>query len=100
MNYDEIFGDDIFNENMGDLDNYFDDLIEIFQKNGFNKQLMMLSLKCCDLIALNTIYSQLKSDKDKEEAKKKIYSSMGIIYTIIESFLAVDEEALDRKSVV
>ena len=95
MNYDDIFGDDIFKENATISETYFDDLEEIFNKNGFDEQLTMLCLKCCDLTALNVIYRQLKEREEKIDCEGKMFDTMGTIVTIIESFIVNNSDVID-----
>lgn len=95
MNYDNIFGDDKKEYEVTETicqDKLDDDLNAIFTHNGFLKQLTDLSLACCDLLASSTI---LKADgvcENTEVNLNKLTQSMGVIYTLLETFIVSDEK--------
>ncbi|MCK9470698.1 MAG: hypothetical protein M0Q88_02965 [Bacilli bacterium] len=92
MNYDDIFGDNIYEEDVRDIQQDFNDLEEIFHKNGFDKQLSILTLANCDLMGLATLY---KENKDDEMNYKRLIHSMAIVHTLIETFVITDDEICD-----
>lgn len=95
MNYDNIFGDDKKEYEIIESiyqDKLDDDLNAIFQHNGFLKQLTDLSLACCDLVASSTILKADGVSENTEYNLSKLTKSMGVIYTILETFITSDEK--------
>lgn len=103
MNYDDIFGEDIFNEDSMHVEDYYNQLVEIYEKNGVDNLLTKLVLSSCDLAALFTIYNQIEDKKESNDCLEKIFFKIGIVNSIIETFIInndkvyeVMEEARER----
>lgn len=92
MNYDDVFGDNIYEDNIKNVEKDLIDLGTIFKKNGFDKQLTTLALANCELMGLITLYKEIK---DNESNYRKLIQAMAVVSTLIETFISSDDEIYD-----
>ncbi|MCQ4925014.1 hypothetical protein NE686_18075 [Tissierella carlieri] len=92
MDYDGIFGEEIYGEGNRYIEQDIEDLADIFERKGFDTQLTSLILASCEFMGLSTLY---KEDENKERNYYKLIQSMAILHTLIETFIASDDSVYD-----
>jgi hypothetical protein len=65
----------------------FEKLAKIYEDKGFDNALFELMLASLDLVGNTTLYNEDKSGRNKARVIKNI----GVLYSIIETFIAGDE---------
>lgn len=92
MNYDNIFGEGIYEEDDRSIEKDYEDLAGIFYKNGFDKQLRELDKANMEMWRATSAVTGPKNYVSTDDKMQWLIESMAMVHTLIESFIVANED--------